>query len=89
MVGARLRLPFLAVVCGCLFGGVCVARAEPTGDLGGADRLVVRGLDAAPAASLQQGLLDEAEFLLQEALQLAGEQERDFVQQMMMRTRSS
>jgi hypothetical protein len=31
---------------------------------------------------VQQGLLDEAEFLLQEALQLAGEQERDFVQQM-------
>jgi hypothetical protein len=59
MVGARLRLPFLAVVCGGLFGGVCVARAEPMGDLGGADRLVVRGLDAAPAASLQQGLLDD------------------------------
>jgi len=35
---------------------------------------------------VQQGLLDEAEFLLHEALQLAGEQERDFVQQM-MRTR--
>jgi hypothetical protein len=38
---------------------------------------------------VQQGLLDEAEFLLQEALQLAGEQERAIVQQMMMRTRRS
>ena len=59
MVSTRLRLPFLAAVCGCLFGGACVARAEPMGDLGGADRLVVRGLEAVSAESLRQGLLDD------------------------------
>lgn len=59
MVGFPLRLPFLAAVCGCLFVGACVARAEPMGDLGGAERLVVRGLETTLAASLRQGLLDD------------------------------
>ena len=44
MVSCSLRLSFLAAVCGCLVGGAGVARAEPMGDLGGAERLVVRGL---------------------------------------------
>jgi len=52
MVGARLRLPFLAVVCGCLFGGVCVAHAEPMSDLGGADAVVRRRNDSARAGIL-------------------------------------
>lgn len=59
MVWFRVRLSFLAAVCGCLFVGVCGAGAEPMGDLGGADRLVVRGLETTPAASLRQGLLDD------------------------------
>jgi len=36
-----------------------VARGESVGDLGGADRLVVRGLETTLAASLRQGLLDD------------------------------
>ena len=52
MVGARLRLPFLAVVCGCLFGGVYVAHAEPMSDLGGADAVVRRRNDSARAGIL-------------------------------------
>jgi hypothetical protein len=59
MVSCRLRLSFLAAVCGCLVGGAGVARAEPMGDLGGAERLVVRGLETTLAASLRQGLLDD------------------------------
>jgi hypothetical protein len=61
MVWSRVRPSFLAAVCGCLVGGVSVARAEPMGDLGGADRLVVRGLSAETAASLRQGLLDDGD----------------------------
>jgi len=59
MVGARYCLYRLAAVCGCLFVGVSGARAEPMGDLGGADRLIVRGLEPVSAASLRQGLLDD------------------------------
>lgn len=35
--------------------------AEPVGDLGAADRLVVRGLEAIPAESLRAGLLGDAD----------------------------
>lgn len=35
--------------------------AEPVGDLGAADRLVVRGLEAIPAESLREGLLGDAD----------------------------
>jgi len=59
MGGSLQRLPVLAAVCGGLFVGACVARAEPMGDLGGAERLVVRGLETTLAASLRQGLLDD------------------------------
>lgn len=59
MVSCRLRLSFLAAVCGGLVGGAGVARAEPMGDLGGAERLFVRGLETTLAASLRQGLLDD------------------------------
>lgn len=59
MVSCRVRLSFLAAVCGGLVGGAGVARAEPMGDLGGAERLVVRGLETTLAASLRQGLLDD------------------------------
>jgi len=61
MAWSRFRPSFMAAVCGCLFCGVSAARAEPMGDLGGADRLVVRGLEETLAASLRQGLLDDGD----------------------------
>lgn len=50
----------LLALCG-LVVRLDVAHAERVGDLGAADRLVVRGLEAEPilAASLRQGLLDD------------------------------
>ena len=50
----------LLALCG-LVVRLDVAHAELVGDLGAADRLVVRGLEAEPilAASLRQGLLDD------------------------------
>ena len=61
MVWSRVRPSFLAAVCGFLVGGVSLARAEPMGDLGGADRLVVRGPSAETAASLRKGLLNDGD----------------------------
>jgi hypothetical protein len=61
VVWSRVRPSFLAAVCGFLVGGVSLARAEPMGDLGGADRLVVRGPSAETAASLRKGLLNDGD----------------------------
>jgi hypothetical protein len=63
MVGIRFHSRFLAATGGCGFLLVALAavRAEPVGDLGAADRLVVRGLDAIPPESLRDGLLADPE----------------------------
>lgn len=49
----------------CLLAALGVVRAEPVGDLGAADRLVVRGLEVISAESLRAGLLADADLYWQ------------------------
>lgn len=55
------RLLTAAGACGFLLVALSAVRAEQVGDLGAADRLVVRGLEAIQSESLRDGLLADAE----------------------------